>query len=352
MDFRPDMDAHLAAKRRQYNKRKNRARKLLVTVIVLTIIAIWALIGFIAYKLMQSGDVTPPPTTTPAVTDAVPVETTPPVTVATEEPSTFDITLSQSDVHRGQLILVSLVRDAEYDFSLGDEFLPLYGNKTKSYRISSTALTLHSDTIAAFNEMFDAYNAETGNADYQITQAARTLDEQQSIYDSYLDTYGVEVGASLAAAPGYSEHHSGYAVDMNVYTANGISYSHGTASDVDPIYSWIYDNAASYGFVLRFPEGKTDITGITNEPWHFRYVGRGHAEYMTENGLVLEEYIDLLYRYPYGEKQLEFSYGGVDYAVSFVELDDASEKVISLEEGTVYTLSGNNIDGVILTVIK
>lgn len=352
MDFRPDIDAHLAAKRRQYTKKKTRLKRLITAVLIITILAIWALIGFIAYRLINDNSPSPLPPGTTAVTEPLPPETEIPVTVATEEPKTENITIGKESIARGNLILVSFVRNAEYDFSLSDGFIPLYGNKTQSYRISSTALTLHKDTVAAFNEMFDAYNAKTGNKDYQITQASRTYDEQKAIYDSYLETYGVEVGASLAAAAGYSEHHSGYAVDMNVYTSGGISYSLGTASDVDPIYSWIYDNAEKYGFVLRYPDGKTDITGITNEPWHFRYVGKGHASYMTENGLVLEEYIDLLYRYPYGGQPLTFSYDGIDYEVFYVAFDGENEKQIALEKDAVYYVSGNNVDGVIVTITK
>ncbi len=352
MDFRPDIDAHLAAKRRQYTKKKNRLKRLITAILIITILAIWALIGFIAYRLINDNSPSPLPPETTDMTEPLPPETEIPVTVATEEPKTEHITIGAENITRGNLILVSFVRDAEYDFSSTDSFIPLYGNKTQSYRISSTALTLHKDTVAAFNEMFDAYNAQTGNKDYQITQASRTYDEQKAIYDSYLETYGVEVGASLAAPAGYSEHHSGYAVDMNVYTADGISYSLGSAADADPIYGWIYENAAKYGFVLRYPDGKTNITGITNEPWHFRYVGKGHASYMTEKGLVLEEYTDLLYSYPYDGEHLSFSYDGVDYEVFYLAFDGEAEKQIAIEEGTLYSLSGNNIDGVIVTLTK
>nr|MBQ5811722.1 M15 family metallopeptidase [Clostridia bacterium] len=354
MDFRPDMDAHLAAKKRMYTKKRKRTKALLVSLLIITIIAVWTLIGFIAYRLLSSNTPTPP---TPAETTAdkgfIPEETYAPMTVATEPPKTMEVTFSRDDTKRGSLILVSFTRDNEFDFSLAGDFMPLYGNKSQSYRISSTALTLHSDTVAAFNEMFDAYQSETGNKDYQITQASRTFDEQKSIYDSYLETYGVEVGSSLAAVPGYSEHHSGYAVDMNVYTADGISYSVGSAAEVNPIYGWIYDNCAKYGFVLRYPEGKTEITGITNEPWHFRYVGKGHAAYMAEHSLVLEEYIDLLYSYQFGKKHLEFSYDGVNYEVALLQFDDNEEtKTITLEKDTCYTVSGNNEGGVIITIVK
>lgn len=355
MDYRPDMDAHLAAKKRQYQRQKKRARTILITLLCITIAAIWALIIAVAIRLSDSAelpDVPDLPVYTAPVLPETPAATTPAVTVATAPPSTVAVTLERSMVTKGSLILVSALLDRAYDFSESSRFVPLYGNKTNSYRISSTALTVHPDTLTALNEMFDAYQAETGNRDYQITQASRTYEEQQSIYDSYQELYGPEQGALLAAQPGYSEHHAGYALDMNVYTAAGVSYSLGSASAENPIYGWIYDHAAEYGFVQRYPEGKTAVTGITNEPWHFRYVGRGHASYMAENDLVLEEYVAALYGYSQADP-LTFTYADVAYTVFFVPLDAETESVeIYLPLDAPYTLSGDNADGVIVTVMQ
>ncbi len=356
MDFRPDMDALLAAKKRQYAKQKKRAKIIVITLLCITIVAVWILIGAIAVRLAGSVDrpaQTTVSTTLPAVLPTQTGESTTALTVATAAPEMQTVRIPKEQVSRGSLILVSSLLGRAYDFEQDSHLVTLYGNKSGSYRISSTALQLHSDTLAALNEMFDAYYAETGNRDYQITQASRTLEQQQSIYDSYLKTYGAEEGALLAAQPGYSEHHSGYAFDMNVYTADGISYSLATAGDTNPIYAWIYENAAKYGFILRYPEGKTSVTGITNEPWHFRYVGRGHAAYMEENDLVLEEYIALLYQYPYSGEHLTFSYDGVSYEVFFVPFEKETEEAeITLRADAIYTVSGNNWDGVIVTVQK
>lgn len=357
MDFRPDMDAHLAAKKRQYARQKKRAKVIVITLLCITIAAVWGLIGAIAVRLADSVDrpsvttaSTPALTDAPSVTDAI---ATTAATVATEAPDMQTVLIEKNQVTRGSLILISSLLGRAYDFEQSNNLVALYGNKSSSYRISSTALKLDTEALAALNAMFDAYFAETGNRDYQITQAARTLDEQQSIYDSYLATYGVEQGSLLAAYPGYSEHHSGYAIDMNVYTAGGVSYSLATAGDENPIYTWIYDNAAKYGFIRRYPEGKTGVTGITNEPWHFRYVGRGHAAYMEENSLVLEEYIALLYKYPYDGEHLTFAYDGVSYEVFFVPFTEDAEAVeIQMRADANYTLSGNNWDGVIVTVCK
>lgn len=352
MNRQPGMDALAAAKKRQYARRKKRLRVLITLLLVLTILAVWTVVILISARLMGSNAPSDPVDTTPAFVSDPPStsassETVPPIQVQTEI-----VRLSKADLEKGDLILVSTLLQRAYTFpETEDDLTALYGNKSASYRISGTALRLKKTVVSALNEMFDAYFAETGNRDYQITQGYRTYDEQKSIYDSYQEIYGPEQGALLAALPGYSEHHTGYAFDMNVYTADGVSYSLASAGEANPIYAWIYDNAAKYGFVLRYPEEKTSVTGITNEPWHFRYVGRGHAAYMHENDLTLEEYIALLYKYPADGKHLTFSYDGTQYEVFYAEAT-GEETEIEVPSGASYTVSGNNWDGFIITITR
>ena len=85
----------------------------------------------------------------------------------------------------------------------------------------------------------------------------------------------------MAAVPGTSEHQTGLAVDIN---ADGI---HSAGREV---YRWLDQNAYRYGFILRYPSAKTGITGISNEPWHYRYVGVDAATFIYENDLTFEEY--------------------------------------------------------------
>ncbi|MDE5570187.1 MAG: D-alanyl-D-alanine carboxypeptidase family protein, partial [Ruminococcus sp.] len=113
-------------------------------------------------------------------------------------------------------------------------------------------------------------------------------------------------------------------------------------------------NCYKYGFVIRYTEDKESITEFRSEPWHFRYVGIPHATYMTENNLCLEEYIDLLrMNYPYDGEHLEFTAEGADYEVFFFASDDASDVTnVPVPTGYRYDISGNNIDGFIVTVHK
>ena len=352
MNRRPDMDAHFAEKRRQYvRKKKSKTKGILLALMCIAIAVVCTFIVVAIYQISMFND--PVFDTATGTEDVSPVSTTEaPIETTTAPNNQTLVTVERAQVTRGSLILVSELVDRAFDFEQEEELVTLYGNKSKSYKISSTAIKLNRETFDAVEAMFNAYKAETGNGDYQITQAHRTLEEQTSIYDSYKETYGEEQGTMLAARPGYSEHHSGYAFDMNVY-AGGQGYSLGTAHEVNPIYGWIYDHADEYGFVVRYPEGKTAVTGITNEPWHFRYVGKGHASYMKEHDLVLEEYVALLYKYPHDGEHLEFEYDGVKYEVSFVMFGKDVDSIdIYVNADKTYIFSGENSDGVIITQIS
>lgn len=99
---------------------------------------------------------------------------------------------------------------------------------------------------------------------------------------------GASFGEAIAGAekyvaePGTSEHELGLAVDINADLDRSTS---------DEVYGWLAQNAWKYGFVLRYPADKTDITGIDYEPWHYRYVGQEAAKEMHKKGLCLEEYL-------------------------------------------------------------
>ncbi len=122
-----------------------------------------------------------------------------------------------------------------------------------------------------------------------IISSYRSPEEQQQIIDDKIEGY-VEQGYSAkeaeqlayfeAAKVGCSEHESGLAIDINAEDG-----------DLWEIYNWLAQNAWQYGFILRYPDGKEQITGITYEPWHYRYVGKTAAKEIYDNNLTLEEYL-------------------------------------------------------------
>lgn len=139
-----------------------------------------------------------------------------------------------------------------------------------------------------------------GNSPY-ICSTYRTWDKQQALFDNKIqrlenegmdaDTARVEA-AKVVAVPGTSEHQLGLALDIidTGYT-NLDEGQEDTATQ-----QWLMAHCWDYGFILRYPNGTTDITGIIYEPWHYRYVGRTAAAQIHELGVTFEEYIDMFYK--------------------------------------------------------
>lgn len=124
-----------------------------------------------------------------------------------------------------------------------------------------------------------------------VVEAFRTEEEQQNLMDEKVKAYmdegypkilAIEMAEKWVAVPGTSEHQLGIAVDINPdYDRSG-----------KEVYEWLAQNAHEYGFINRYPEDKVHITGIMNEPWHYRYVGEDVAQEIYERGVCLEEYLE------------------------------------------------------------
>lgn len=127
-----------------------------------------------------------------------------------------------------------------------------------------------------------------------VAQGYRTEEEQQLLLDQKQEAYENEgnspkearkLAEQWVAVPGTSEHQIGIAVDINADTEK---------CKAEDVYDWLADNAHKYGFINRYPADKTDITGISNEPWHYRYVGVDAATEIHKKDLCLEEYIETI----------------------------------------------------------
>ena len=94
--------------------------------------------------------------------------------------------------------------------------------------------------------------------------------------------------ATVVARPGTSEHHTGLCVDLMTTSMRELDESFAD----EAVYPWLLENAWKFGFILRFPEDKTEITGYDYEPWHYRFVGRYDAYMIHSRGLCLEEYVE------------------------------------------------------------
>lgn len=140
-------------------------------------------------------------------------------------------------------------------------------------------------------QMFDDARAE--GYGLFVAEGYRSKEKQQRLLAEKIEAYRNEghseaearqLAEQWVAIPGTSEHQLGIAVDINADTSQSSS---------DEVYNWLAENAHKYGFIKRYPSDKTDITGIINEPWHYRYVGKEAAQAIYSQGLCLEEYLDI-----------------------------------------------------------
>ena len=112
---------------------------------------------------------------------------------------------------------------------------------------------------------------------------------QVKIYNNYNDLYGSgKMADTFSARPGYSEHQTGLTIDCNT-----IDDAFGETAEA----VWLAEHCADYGFIIRFPDGKENITGYQYEPWHIRYVGVDTAKEIMSQGLTLEEYLGVQSEY-------------------------------------------------------
>lgn len=142
--------------------------------------------------------------------------------------------------------------------------------------------------VAAQNLEKMAEEAEKEDLYLGIRSGYRSYEDQEKVYNEYISLYGYDYAITMVAVPGSSEHQLGYGVDITSLSV--INEEVETFGDTAE-YLWVIKNAHKYGFILRYPEDKTELTGTMNEPWHFRYVGKDIATECYKNNWTLEEYV-------------------------------------------------------------
>lgn len=119
----------------------------------------------------------------------------------------------------------------------------------------------------------------------------RTIEYQQELKENFIKQYGEEYANKIVALPGTSEHHTGLALDLSIKINGKYDKDNNEINDHIEKYQAIVPYLSQYGFILRYPKGKEEITGYPYEPWHIRYVGKVPAQIMYENNWTLEEYL-------------------------------------------------------------
>ncbi len=233
----------------------------------------------------SSEDITTTETTTETEevsSETITEETT--ETTATTEATTmpdfseagFYKNIQVTDTSKGVLVLCNK------NYRLPDDFLPAelvdipsdyYVHDGKEYKMEKIA-------AEAFIEMSIAARNEA-NLDIRVISGYRTQSYQEMLYNHYANNYGKDEADTYSARPRHSEHETGLCCDVNMVD---------TSFENTPEFEWMMDNAANYGFILRYPKGKEQITGYIYEPWHWRYVGSEVAWSVLQSGLTYDEY--------------------------------------------------------------
>ncbi len=320
--------------RRQQTVRKRRKNRLtIVLILVVALCLIWVTAFFLLSRLW--GEEKPPSDTTDENSG-----------MTTTEDSDSDSDPAQTGPAD---ILVN--SDFPYTFPANPEsgFKPIYGNKTNRYKVSNSTLSLRADIIDRLNTLFDDFYDYSGKTDIQIYYGFRSYSVQEALFNSEVAKKGEVEAPNHVALPGNSEHHIGTAFDLNILSnEDGKTY---TFED-KPEYSWVLENMHKYGFIHRYPENKIGDTGVSYEPWHFRYIGVPHSHLMLDKGYCLEEYIAYLRNFTFAGDHVKVEAGESRYEIYYVpcaEGENVSTDV-PVPENLPYTVSGNNVDGFIVTI--
>ncbi|ANF95415.1 M15 family metallopeptidase [Paenibacillus bovis] len=232
----------------------------------------------------------------------------------------------QSWVHKGDLLLVNTSYAIRPEGVKKDiVVLADHDELNSGFVLLDRDMSLSRQVAERFQEMTSAAATE-GVHSFLISSGYRDLDKQDELFQ--------EKGADYALPAGHSEHNIGLSLDIG---------SSLTRMEQAPEGDWLEKNAWKYGFILRYPKDKVDITGIQYEPWHFRYVGLPHSAIMYKKNLVLEQYLQLLRE----KKEMSFSLNNHDYNIRYYPI--ASEANIYVPRQGSYVISGDNMQGIIVT---
>ncbi|ENQ3077240.1 TPA: M15 family metallopeptidase, partial [Bacillus pseudomycoides] len=241
--------------------------------------------------------------------------------------NTEKVEITKEEIYKGDLLLVNKDYPVKKD-SIRSDIINVNHNSelVRGYVIFDRNLRLSKDVVKKFLNVVDAAGKD-GVQHFLMSSGYRDFKEQSKLYK--------EMGSDYALPAGYSEHNLGLSLDVG---------STQEKMEKAPEGKWIEENVWKHGFVLRYPKNKSNITGIQYEPWHIRYVGLPHSAIMQKKKFTLEEYLDFLKE----KKEISTNVEGKEYKVSYYKV--SNNTTINVPVNQHYEISGNNMDGVIVTV--
>ena len=234
--------------------------------------------------------------------------------------------LSKADISSG--LLAVYTDDSPASELCQDVMTDLADEKNDYYLLGEKHIYLNEDAADAFNKMMEDYANKTALADFIVYGTT--------------DTY---TGDDSACPKSFAESKAGYCVDLalNAY-GSVITY------DGNDTEGWVGENCWRYGFIVRYPQGKTTESGNAYCPWHLRYVGEINSAIMKQKGMCLEEYVDFLKQYSFDDPYT-FAFNGNGYQIYSVT-GEGDGLVTRVPISGSYELSGDNKDSIIITVRK
>ena len=245
-----------------------------------------------------------------------------------------NIELKKEQIYQGNLILVN----AQY---------PLKAGEAKDLALVDAAfpeIPIRREAAEAVQQVLKAITA--GDSIVPVS-GYRSQAEQMKIYEDSLQENGTEFTRKYVALPGHSEHQTGLAIDLGL-AKEEIDFIR-PDFPYEGICEAFREIAPEYGLVERYAKEKEAITGIAWEPWHFRYVGIPHAELMRTNGLSLEEYTEFVKKYTREQPCHVQQKNGTEIELYYVPMN-AEKTQIAIPENDTYEISGNNVDGFVVTL--
>lgn len=242
-----------------------------------------------------------------------------------EKPGFKKSKLTSAELSNGVLAVISDAHPASGNIKKSSQvYLESFGNG--SFTVADESAMLSKEAAVALNKMMSDYEKATGLTDFVVYGTETTYTE----------------GPCAREIP---ERVTGNTVDLALSGYWGIIGYDGLDDE-----RWVVENCAKYGFIVRYPDGKSQITGQKYCPWHLRYVGEVHAQLMAQNDLCLEEYVDFLKGYTVDEP-LTQKFGNRTYEIyTYSALGDSTEVLVPSVGN--YESTGDNIGTFIITVTK
>jgi D-alanyl-D-alanine carboxypeptidase len=296
---------------------------------------------------------------TPPEVTSLKYEAQKPIVVADE--FLLKIEQTKGDVYRGNLLLINNNYPVRNETKLAEECMSeIYGSRIlvdekPIYGLRNVASSHKADVdlINALNEMIKAYYEESAESFIFLTiyDEYRPYGYQQTRYEKAYKTYAEDTYMYEPKA-GYSEYQSGLAILFKMMGDDGLIYEM-NSSVARPALQWLEANAHKYGFIFRYPTDKRDITEMKGDfsQYQLRYVGKAHSLFMKEYDLCLEEYMTFLKNFHIDTQHLLVTVGFDQYESFYVPVaEDITE--IKFAKDAQYEVSGNNVDGFIVTLYR